>query len=106
MPAYQILVANRDHHFLCSAEQQVLLAMEQSGMQSIDVGCRGGGCGMCKVRVLEGQYRTLKMSAAHVSEEEQKQGFALACRLLPDSHLVIESDHFITDKPESPDHEE
>ena len=68
--------------------------MEKAGKQAIKVGCRKGGCGMCKVRVLTGVYQTLKMSRAHVTEQEEQQGFALACRTQVGGDLVIESDHF------------
>lgn len=58
----------------------------------INVGCRGGGCGVCRVVVLDGRYQTKRMSRRHVTEDEQAQGYALACRLLPCSDLVIRHD--------------
>lgn len=91
---FAIEVRNRQEHFECEQDHLVLLAMEAAGKNAIAVGCRKGGCGMCKVRVLKGAYSTLKMSRAHVSEKEQQEGFALACRLRPESSLLIESDHF------------
>jgi ferredoxin len=55
----------------------------------IPVGCRQGGCGVCKVQVLEGSYRVRAMSRAHVSREEQEQGRVLACCIWPTSDLRI-----------------
>jgi ferredoxin len=78
---YQIWIENSDQSFSCSDRQNVLNAMEQLGRRGIPVGCRGGGCGVCKVQVLEGDYRTDKMSKACVSEQEQAEGQALACKL-------------------------
>jgi hypothetical protein len=47
------------------------------------VGCRGGGCGVCRVRVLDGAYTTLRMSRqAHV-EADEAAGVVLACRIVP-----------------------
>lgn len=76
--------------FHCPEDERVLLAMERCGSDDIGVGCRGGGCGFCRVRVVEGQYRTGKMSAAKVSVEEQAAGYVLACRLYPMGDLTLE----------------
>lgn len=91
---YRIEVRNRHSQFLARPGKTLLVAMELAASQAIAVGCRGGGCGMCKIRVLAGQYDSKRMSRAHISEQEQADGFALACRVLPRSDLVIESDHF------------
>jgi ferredoxin len=63
--------------------------MEVLGRKGIPVGCRGGGCGICKVRIVEGPYRTAKMSRSCVSEQEQSEGYALACRLFADGDLQL-----------------
>lgn len=59
----------------------------------IKVGCKGGGCGVCKVRILGGEYQTKVMSKAHISEAEADQGYALACRVLPKTDLTIQTLH-------------
>jgi ferredoxin len=76
--------------FACPEGERVLIAMERSGGNDIGVGCRGGGCGICVVRVVEGEYRTGKMSTAKVSVADQAKGYALACRLYPLNDLLIE----------------
>lgn len=78
--------------FACAEEELVLIAMERRGLSDIGVGCRGGGCGLCRVRVVEGEYRTGKMSVAKVSVAEQAKGYVLACRLYPLNDLKIEVD--------------
>lgn len=78
--------------FTCGGDERVLLAMERSGAGDIGVGCRGGGCGICRVKVIEGEYRTGKMSAAKVPESDRQAGYALACRLFPSGDLVIAVD--------------
>lgn len=67
----------------------MLIAMENQGLRHIPIGCRGGGCGTCRVIVASGSYRTRKMSRAQVSEEQECAGFALACRLIPESDLTL-----------------
>lgn len=74
----------------CPVETTVLLAMKRQGIKCLPAGCCAGGCGICKVRVLEGTYETKVMSRAQVSLEEESQGIALACRIVPSSDLKIE----------------
>ncbi|MBK1887175.1 MULTISPECIES: 2Fe-2S iron-sulfur cluster binding domain-containing protein [Marinobacter] len=76
--------------FRCKAGQSVLKAMEQQGLKCVPVGCRGGGCGFCKVTVLSGDYSCGKMSRVHVPPEALAQGQVLACRIYPLTDLIIE----------------
>lgn len=56
---------------------------------AISVGCRGGGCGVCRVRVIEGSYTTKRMSRRHVSEVDEAAGIVLACRTVPTSNITV-----------------
>lgn len=56
---------------------------------AIAVGCRGGGCGVCRVRILDGTYTTRRMSRRHVSEDDERAGVVLACRTIPASDLRL-----------------
>lgn len=76
--------------FVCQPQQSVLRAMEAQNKHCLPVGCRGGGCGLCKVRVLTGDYECGRMSCKHVPVEAREQGYALACRLFARSDLCIE----------------
>lgn len=88
--SYAITIADSGESFSCREGQNVLLAMERLGRKGIPVGCRGGGCGICRVQVLgEGRFRTLKMSRAQVSEADAAIGICLACKLIPESDLAI-----------------
>jgi ferredoxin len=75
--------------FKCSSEQSVLMGMERLGKKGVPVGCRGGGCGVCKVQVLAGAYQSKKMSRDCVSREEEESGQVLACRIQPSSDLRL-----------------
>jgi ferredoxin len=77
--------------FPVASGSPVLHAMVRRALRVLPVGCRGGGCGVCRVRVVEGAYRTLRMSRRHVSEADEGQRLALACRLLPSTDLVVEA---------------
>nr|BAH89758.1 ferredoxin [uncultured bacterium]BAH89949.1 ferredoxin [uncultured bacterium] len=78
----------------CREDEKVLTAMEHAihfpKPRPVQVGCRNGGCGACRVKVVSGEYARMKMSRAHVTVEEEAQGYVLACRILPLSDMVIE----------------
>ena len=76
--------------FYCPSDTTVLLAMLNKGKEYLPVGCCAGGCGICKIKVLQGEYEVKVMSRAQVTVTEQAQGLALACRVLPKSDLKIE----------------
>jgi ferredoxin len=87
---YQIIIEDSDEAFKCAADKNVLKAMEQLGARDIPTGCRGGGCGVCRVQVIGGgKYHTGKMSRDQVSIEDEKKGICLACKLIPDSDLQL-----------------
>lgn len=78
-----------DPTFEVTGAQPVLMEMMARGSRAISVGCRGGGCGVCRVQVVSGDYETKRMSRRHVSEEDQADGYALACRLVAKSDLAL-----------------
>lgn len=67
----------------------LLHSLSKTAVSPISVGCKGGGCGVCKVQVLEGQYKHKPMSKAHITNEELEQGVVLACRITPTSDLTV-----------------
>lgn len=87
---YSVRVDNTGEVFPCRDDQNVLLGMEVLGRRGIPVGCRGGGCGVCKVRITAGCYEVRKMSRACVSAEEEAGGVVLACKAFPRSDLALE----------------
>ena len=86
---FEVRIQNTGESFRCGEGQNVLKAMEQLGRKGIPVGCRNGGCGVCKVRVTGGRYSAQKMSRSCVTAEDEAQGLALACRIFPASDLEV-----------------
>jgi ferredoxin len=68
----------------------VLHALARLHQDLVPVGCRGGGCGVCRIRVLSGEYVVKRMSRAHVTVDDEAVGTVLACRTWPRSNLDIE----------------
>ncbi|SDW96625.1 2Fe-2S iron-sulfur cluster-binding protein [Marinobacter mobilis] len=87
---FRICEQHSGRSFICEPGQSVLKAMEQQGLRCVPVGCRGGGCGLCKVRVLAGDYECGKMSRVHIPPDALAKGEVLACRIYPQSDLAIE----------------
>lgn len=76
--------------FACRPGQSLLTAMIMAGRTAIKVGCRNGGCGVCRVKVLSGNYASEKMTRSRISEADEAQGIVLACRIMPSSDLTFE----------------
>ena len=73
----------------CRAEETVLAAILGSGA-SVVFGCRGGGCGTCKMRVISGQVEHGRCSSAVLPEEEKECGWFLSCQARPLTDLSIQ----------------
>ena len=88
--SYKVTIADTGEKFYCKESQHLLAAMQQLGKKGIPVGCRSGGCGVCKVQITSGEYQVKKMSRDHVSEQEEENGIALACRVSPQSDIQLQ----------------
>jgi ferredoxin len=89
MTLYTVIIEDDCSSYRCSDSQTLLEGMENLGKKGIPVGCRGGGCGVCKVQVLSGTYTKRVMSREHISAEEESQGCVLACRVKPTSPVAL-----------------
>ncbi|NLF54002.1 MAG: 2Fe-2S iron-sulfur cluster binding domain-containing protein [Thauera phenolivorans] len=86
---FSVLIENTGERFNCGSNQNLLRGMEVLGRRGIPVGCRGGGCGVCKVHILSGEYHTQRMSRSCLSVEEEAEGIVLACKAFPDSDVTL-----------------
>jgi ferredoxin len=73
----------------CGPEESVLAAILRSGA-SVVFGCRGGGCGTCKMRLVSGQVEHGRCSAAVLLEEEKVYGWFLSCQARALTDLTVE----------------
>ena len=98
-PKVSVHVAQTGESFPCASDESLLKGMLRLGRKGIPVGCVNGGCGVCKVHIVEGQVKSLgPVSRAHVSAEEEAAGFTLACRVAPLTAVRLE----VTGKFEKP----
>lgn len=87
---HKIQVVDHASPYRCSEDKSLLQGAELGIEKFIPVGCRGGGCGVCKVKILKGEYSAKRMSSAHISESDKTNGVVLACRVYPRSEMLIE----------------
>lgn len=86
---YTITIGGTGETFPCDEHQTVLAGMVRLGRRGIPSGCHGGGCGVCKVQVLDGDYTSKTMSSNHVSREDAENQRVLACCIFPRSDLTV-----------------
>lgn len=80
---YTITVEGTGESFRCASDRTILKAMESLGRKGIPVGCRGGGCGICRVLIVQGQVESRHMSRTQVTLDDEGSGIVLACKAKP-----------------------
>jgi ferredoxin len=81
----------REASFDCGEQTTLLSAALVNRGGAIAAGCRGGGCGVCRIVIRSGKHQSAAMSRTHVTVADEAEGVALACRVWPRSDLVIET---------------
>lgn len=88
---FQVLLTQTGERYVCRIREAVLHGMTRLGRKGIPVGCVGGGCGVCRIRITAGVYRRLSpMSREFISDEDERQGVVLACCVTPRSDIEVE----------------
>lgn len=79
-----------DERVLVKPGETILAALSASGF-GYRIGCRRGGCGICKVDLRDGSVHYEKPVAETVlTPEEKATGTVLSCRAVPDGDVTIE----------------
>ena len=86
---HRVTLVDSGESFVCEPQESVLHGLARLGKRGIPVGCRGGGCGICKVEVLSGEFRKRVMSRDHVSVDDEAHHRVLACRICPEGDLTL-----------------
>ncbi|WP_232699285.1 2Fe-2S iron-sulfur cluster-binding protein [Brevibacillus daliensis] len=89
-PIHMFLIRKVDglseKQFYCASGVDLLTAARQHGV-IIPTGCRSGGCGMCKIQVIQGNFTLGTSSYAVLPKEEREEGYGLACKIYPKSDI-------------------
>ena len=85
----QVSVVGTHELFPAKPGASVLQVLGAAHGRLITSGCHGGGCGVCRIQITRGDYATGRMSRAHVSEQDEAEGIALACQVWPQGDLTV-----------------
>ncbi|MBK6854046.1 MAG: 2Fe-2S iron-sulfur cluster binding domain-containing protein [Burkholderiales bacterium] len=87
----QVTVRPSGHQFTVEGRDSLLQAGMRAGLK-LNYGCGNGSCGLCKVRVIDGQVACTLHSDYSLSPAERQQGYVLACaHTAASSELTIET---------------
>ena len=90
-PKKLVTIIQTGETYMCAIGENLLKGMTLLGRKGIPVGCVNGGCGVCKVKITQGTVESLgPVSRAHVSAEEEREGYTLACRVGPTTEVTLE----------------
>ena len=77
-------------HVDAAEDETLLRALSRAGLR-YRVGCKRGGCGICKVHLVIGEVTYERPIATSVlSDDERVEGICLSCRAVPLTNIVIE----------------
>lgn len=85
--SYTVTLSETSDKFDVQPNEPILIAAERAGLQLMH-DCRFGGCGACRIKLLDGQI-SYEEPPFGLTEEEHNQGYALACQALPLGDLTI-----------------
>jgi len=74
----QVTLRPSGHQFTVEGHDTLLQAGMRAGLK-LNYGCGNGSCGMCKVRLIDGQVARTGPTDYALSEAEKAQGYLLAC---------------------------
>ena len=84
-----VTVAGTDVVVQAKGGEAILAALYRNGY-AYKIGCRRGGCGVCKLDLVEGEVSyPITVAPTVLSEDEKAAGTCLSCRAVPETDVVI-----------------
>lgn len=88
MKALQIVFQNGEQSFSCEPGDGLLRSALRSGV-GLPYECASGGCGVCRVQLIEGAMEDLWPEAPGLPQRQRDRGFRLACQSRPLTDCTI-----------------
>ena len=90
MPMPEVTILPDGVQVTAMEAETLLRALARAGLR-YRVGCKRGGCGICKVQLKLGEVHYERPIADSVlSDDERVEGICLSCRAVPLTNVVIE----------------
>lgn len=86
---FLITLAPFARQFECHAEEPILAAALRQGLR-LRHGCKQGGCGSCKTKVIDGEVEMVGGTSFALMDFEREQGFWLMCSSYPLSDVTLD----------------
>ena len=86
----KVTISETGETFDCNTSESVLEGMRRLGKRGIPVGCRSGGCSVCKCQITKGEFQQHRpMSTEYITKEELEDKTVLACCIKPLGNLEV-----------------
>lgn len=89
---YRIEVIGDNHQTFFGENGESLLDTLQKHNVKIPFACRGGGCGLCKVKIEAGEFERGPSSKEVLPDKEREMNYTLACKTYPKSEIKVRID--------------
>jgi ferredoxin len=94
---FLVTLAPFARQFECNAEEPILAAALRQGLR-LRHGCKQGGCGSCKTKVIEGEVEMVGGTSFALMDFEREQGFWLMCSSYPLSNVTLDIGDYSEDE--------
>lgn len=91
--AFTITLSPYDLRFECEPDESILEAGLRQGF-NLRFGCKHGGCGSCKSRVVDGEVDLEGCSSFALMDFEREEGYALLCSTSPITDLTLDASDY------------
>ncbi|MGB1428644.1 MAG: 2Fe-2S iron-sulfur cluster-binding protein [Cycloclasticus sp.] len=88
MTSFNVKISDQEFEFECEEGDTILRAALRAGL-GMPYECNSGGCGACKVEVLEGNVDNIWEDAPGLSPRDIKKGRKLSCQCIPTEDCEI-----------------
>jgi propane monooxygenase reductase subunit len=85
---FTITIEPAGRQFPCNADETILDAAFREGLR-LPHGCRTGGCGACKARIIGGEFDDSRASLSAMMDFERDAGNTLLCSCFPLSDVSV-----------------
>ena len=87
----RVSVSQTSDFFDRATNECLLAGMLRLGREGVPAGCVNGGCGVCKVRIVDGAVQPLvPVNRANGSTDDEARGYTLACRFAATQLVCLE----------------